>query len=211
MCIEYLIRRSYYDFVSCSLRLLLHKRTSSEHNKPTPSSQTLEREELSLSQDFVKKLLTESLTKLHKEEVEGDTFTRWELGACWIQHLQDQNKTEKEKKQSSETKNEMKVEGLGTPLRSLKNRKKNSENLQPLADVVNGEAETALSPAESHFGASEDENEIALRKLLTDAAFSRLKDSKTGLHCKVVFGNIWEFFLHCLYSITRITYCFFYL
>ncbi|RVW23553.1 Zinc finger BED domain-containing protein RICESLEEPER 2 [Vitis vinifera] len=53
-------------------------------------------------------------------------INRWELGACWIQHLQDQNNTEKDKKPSTaKTKNEMKVEGLGTPLRSLKNNKKN--------------------------------------------------------------------------------------
>ncbi|KAK3001120.1 hypothetical protein RJ639_022477 [Escallonia herrerae] len=177
-----------------SLRLLLHKRAASEHNKMTPHSLTVEREELSSAREFVERLLSESLNKLQEEEVEGDTFTRWELGACWIQHLQDQNKTEKEKKLSSEkAKNEMKVEGLGTPLRSLKNRKKNSDggnielqtqNLKS-TDVGNGEVENSVSPsAESQLEVNADENELALRRLLSDAAFTRLKESETGLHCK---------------------------
>ncbi|KAA8520744.1 hypothetical protein F0562_014984 [Nyssa sinensis] len=176
-----------------SLRLLLHKRTASEHNKTAQYSQTLECEELSSARAFVERLLEESLTRLQEEEVTGDVFVRWELGACWIQHLQDQKSTEKDKKPSSEkAKKEMKVEGLGTPLRSLKNNKKNldgnntklqSEN--SVADVVNGEVKTAVSPSiESQLETDANENELALRRLLSDAAFTRLKESETGLHRK---------------------------
>ena len=72
--------------------------------------------------------MEKSLAKLQEEEVKGDIFVRWELGANWMQHLQDQKNTEKDKKPSSEKPpKEMKVEGLGTPLRSLKNSKKNSD------------------------------------------------------------------------------------
>lgn len=176
-----------------SLRLLLHKRAASQ-SKMLPNAKTSECEELSASRAFVEVLLEESLAKLREEEVEGDTFTRWELGACWIQHLQDQNKTEKDKKVSSEkVKNEMKVEGLGTPLRSLKNRKKNSvdSNMElqsqnvKLADGVNGEAENAVSPsAESQLEANATDSENSLRRLLSDAAFTRLQESETGLHRK---------------------------
>ena len=112
------------------MRLLLHKTIPSELNKPASPSQVLEHEELSSSQVLVERLLEKSLAKLEEEELEQKPFVRWELGACWIQHLQDQNNTEKDKKPSEEKpKNEMKVEGLGTPLRSLKNKKKSDGNI----------------------------------------------------------------------------------
>lgn len=178
-----------------SLRLLLHQRTASENNKLVQHSQTLEHEELSAAQAFVEGLLEESLAKLQEEEVEKHIFVRWELGACWIQHLQDQNNTEKDKKPSTaKTKNEMKVEGLGTPLRSLKNNKKNSdgnnlkmqsEKSKTPAESVIGEAENStLSSTKPQLEANANENELALKRMLSDAAFARLKQSETGLHRK---------------------------
>ncbi|GMP61153.1 hypothetical protein CsSME_00023730 [Camellia sinensis var. sinensis] len=168
-----------------SLRLLLPKREASELVNALPHSRTLESEERHSSQAFVERLLEKSLAKVQEEEIEGDIFVRWELGACWIQHLLDQKNTEKDKKQSTEKpKKETKVEGLRTPLRSL-NNKKNSENLKSTLGVVNGEAENAMSPSlQAQLETNANDNELALRKLLSDAAFSRLKESETGLHCK---------------------------
>lgn len=171
--------------------MLLHKKSASQQNNVTLQLKTSESEELITSQLFVENLIKESLSKLQEECVSSDAFTRWELGACWIQHLQDQKKTEKDKKASSEKgKNEMKVEGLGTPLRSLKNKKKDSEgnNMESKAvDAVNGEVENSLLGfAESQLQVNATENEVALKNLLSDAAFTRLKESETGLHCKVV-------------------------
>ncbi|GKD87796.1 protein TSS, partial [Tanacetum coccineum] len=64
-------------------------------------------------------------------------------------------------------KNELKVEGLGMPLRSLKNKKKDSEgnNMESKADdAVNGEVENyVLNLAESQLEASATENESALK------------------------------------------------
>ena len=141
--------------------------------------------------------MEKSLAKLQEEEVKGDIFVRWELGANWMQHLQDQKNTEKDKKPSSEKpKKEMKVEGLGTPLRSLKNSKKNSdgsimklqsENSKSDAVVNNGEAENVVSPSvQSQLETIANENELVLKRLLSDAAFTRLKESETGLHRKVM-------------------------
>ncbi|XP_042026641.1 protein TSS-like [Salvia splendens] len=173
-----------------SLRLLLHENATTEENKASAHSRTLESEQLESSQAFVKRLLQDSLEELQQEEHDLDAFVRWELGACWIQHLQDQKKTEKEKKLPSEkTKNEMKVEGLGTPLKSLKNRKKTldgntadqqNENLKSSAD----EAEKTLNVTESQLDNGASENEVMLKSMLSDAAFSRLKESETGLHSK---------------------------
>ncbi|KAL6995617.1 hypothetical protein U1Q18_005752, partial [Sarracenia purpurea var. burkii] len=162
-----------------------------------PNSQNLASEEINYSRDFVESLLEKSLAKLQEDEVAGDTFVRWELGTCWIQHLQDKKNTEKYKKKlsSENPKKDMKVEKLGTPLRSLKNSKKNSdgssmklhsETSMSAAVLVNGEAENAVSPAlQSQPETNANENELVLRRLLSDAAFTRLKDSETGLHRKV--------------------------
>ncbi|KAF7826179.1 protein TSS-like [Senna tora] len=173
-----------------SLRLLLHNTTQSENNRPMIQAC----EELGASQVFVERLIKESLAQLEEEEPNLDNFVRWELGACWIQHLQDQNNTDKDKKPSLEkAKNEMKVEGLGKPLKALKNNKKKpdfnnskleSENSRSHA-CVNGEAESTLLPTtESQNEATAAENELVLKGMLPDAAFSRLKESGTGLHCK---------------------------
>lgn len=181
--------------LSCSLRILLHKTPALEHNKPVSDLQMWDLEELSASLAFVEKLLEESLVKLEQEDIKSDQFARWELGACWIQHLQDQKNTDKDKKPSSEkARNEMKVEGLGTPLRSLKNKKKldgfNEKIQHEKADGIIAEAEGATSPSiESQNETSAKESELALKRVLSDAAFARLKESETGLHCKVLFCN----------------------
>ncbi|XP_044501218.1 protein TSS-like isoform X2 [Mangifera indica] len=178
-----------------SLRLLLHKSTPLEENKMAPHVQNLECEELNASQAFVERLLKESIAKLQEEEPEQDQFVRWELGACWIQHLQDQKNAEKDKKPANEkAKNEMKVEGLGTPLRSLKNDKKKldgrnqkiqTENLTSHADGVTDESEySAKASIEAQLETCTKYNELTLKGMLSDKAFARLKESETGLHRK---------------------------
>ncbi|KAF8380048.1 hypothetical protein HHK36_027518 [Tetracentron sinense] len=184
----------FINVVAYSLRLLLHNKSASEHNKILPHSQNLERQELNAARAFVERLLEESLAKLQEEEAERDVFVRWELGACWIQHLQDQKNAEKDKKPSSEkAKSETKVEGLGKPLKFLKSHKKKSDGSNPkmqsddgnsYAEGV-GEAENAKSPStESQPENKSNENQLALKRMLSDAAFTRLKESETGLHCK---------------------------
>ncbi|KAK7349427.1 hypothetical protein VNO77_06787 [Canavalia gladiata] len=173
-----------------SLRLLLHNTTPQENNKPMTPIQTFESEELGASHAFVENLIKESLAKLEEEEPNMDYFVRWELGACWIQHLQDQNSTDKDKKPSLEkAKNEMKVEGLGKPLKALKNYKKKSDSSNPNSayeySKFNREAESASLPSiESQHETTAAENELAFKRMLSEEAFHRLKESGTGLHCK---------------------------
>ena len=175
------------------MRLLLHTTAPSEQNKLASHGQGLEHEELSASCSFVENLLEESLAKLDKEELDSDSFVRWELGACWIQHLQDQKNTDKDKKPLGEKpKNEMKVEGLGTPLRSLKSTKKKSEgaNIKGQSDSSKSDADGVVGEVDNAIGSvvetSAKENELVLTEMLSDAAFARLKESETGLHCKVI-------------------------
>ncbi|XP_073028241.1 protein REDUCED CHLOROPLAST COVERAGE 1-like isoform X2 [Primulina eburnea] len=175
----------------------LHENEILKQNKLHQNSPLLKCDDLCSSQAFVERILEDSLSKLGEEETHTDAFVRWELGACWVQHIQDQKKTEKEKKTSPDkAKNELKVEGLGTRLKSLKSKKKTSDKitavLQPehfrsTADEVNDEAEkTVKIVTESQFDTETPESELMLKTLLSDAAFSRLKESETGLHTKSV-------------------------
>jgi len=191
--------------IPSSLRLLLHKGSSPDNQKVAILSDPSESKRLGESQMFVQKLLEESLAKLQEEDEKQDNFVRWELGACWIQHLQDQKNSEKEKKHSvQKAKNEMKVEGLGTPLRSLK--KKKPVGISPVASDSsksnsNG-ADPVLSSTETQQGTSPSDNELALKSILSDAAFTRLKDSDTGLHQKVGFlGTTKRIMLYLIYRV----------
>ncbi|XP_042505811.1 protein TSS-like [Macadamia integrifolia] len=177
-----------------SLRKLLHK-SPSEHNRTTSRSQNLECEELTGAQCFVKRMLEQSLAKLQEEEVEQDIFMRWELGACWIQHLQEQNNAEKDKKPSNEkAKSEAKVKGLGKPLKLLKNHKNKSDERKQKVQSEDGKSpaegssasaeDAQLGSAESLVESKANENELALKRILSDSAFTRLKESATGLHRK---------------------------
>ncbi|XP_068479857.1 protein REDUCED CHLOROPLAST COVERAGE 1-like isoform X1 [Phaseolus vulgaris] len=174
-----------------SLRLLLHNTAPPENNKPMIQIQTFESEETGASHSFVEKLINESLAKLEEEELGMDYFVRWELGACWMQHLQDQsNNTEKDKKPSLEkAKNEMKVEGLGKPLKSLKNFKKKSDSSNTTSaseySKFSRESQSPSLPSiESQHETTEAENELVLKRMLSEEAFTRFKESGTGLHCK---------------------------
>ncbi|GMI75932.1 FLOURY ENDOSPERM LIKE 2, REDUCED CHLOROPLAST COVERAGE [Hibiscus trionum] len=169
-----------------SLRFLLHKTIPSELNVPGSPSQVLEHEDLSSSQFLIERLLEESLAKLEEEELEEKPFVRWELGACWIQHLQDQN-TQKDKKPYGEKhKNEMKLGGLGTPLRSLKNKKKSDGNIGSGNSNSHPDAvENVIAASmESELETSSRDDELVLKRKLSEEAFARLKESETELHRK---------------------------
>ncbi|CAG7908815.1 hypothetical protein IGI04_039190 [Brassica rapa subsp. trilocularis] len=175
-----------------SLRFLLHK-SCPEQNKKTHQQQD---DELTSSREFVSIMLEESLVKLEEEEIDRDSIMRWELGACWIQHLQDQKNTEKDKKQTNEkSKNELKVEGLGKPLKSLNSNKKKTDASSPKAQqtAVSSQVDTASSEADnaaitatlqSDAEKNAQENVLILKNLLSEAAFTRLQESDTGLHDK---------------------------
>ncbi|GJT17995.1 protein TSS [Tanacetum coccineum] len=87
-----------------SLRMLLHKSST-----PSPSGG----EDLQSGKVLVKKVFKESVTKMG-EDSKNTKSIRWELGACWVQHLQNQA--------STEAKVEPAVKGLGKGLlKDLKN------------------------------------------------------------------------------------------
>lgn len=184
--------------------MLLHKSPTSGEKRASNSSESMKHEELTVARDFVENLLKESLRKLVEDDTDSDIFVRWELGACWIQHLQDQNNAEKDKKQGGEkdkkqstekSTKETRIEGLGKPLKVLKNSKKiadasdnGSLSDRKLTDEVGGgESKKANLPSGQSEGESKATgNESRLRELLSETAFMRLKESETGLHLKVI-------------------------
>lgn len=183
-----------------SLRMLLHKCPPSE-NKRTPNhSKASRHEELSVARAFVEKVLIQSLAKLEGEETDNCIFFRWELGACWVQHLQDQKNAEKDKIQSGDKvkknsvvkgRNETKVEGLGSPLKILKNSKikqdvneestvveRKSSGMEVAGEFRNSKSLHTLKETKA------TEIHCTLKGLLPESTFMRLKESDTGLHLK---------------------------
>ncbi|XP_044977119.1 protein TSS-like [Hordeum vulgare subsp. vulgare] len=185
-----------------SLRMLLNEANATGEKKlPTQSHR---QEELTAAQTYAENLLKESFQNLEEEGTDKQSFMRWELGACWVQHLQDLKKSDKDKKQGDgkEKKKmvdkdvkETKIEGLGKPLKALKHPKNavdasgkgSSSGNKSLTDATSsGESQKAKSSSvESLQGdCIASENEILLKDVLLDSAFTRLKDSETGLHQK---------------------------
>ncbi|KAI3524274.1 hypothetical protein L1887_02927 [Cichorium endivia] len=151
-----------------SLRMLLHK-SSTPH-----SSQRVE--DSHAAKVLVKKVMEESLQKMQEEDSRNTKSIRWELGACWVQHLQTSGKSDS--KTDSEAKIEPTVKGLGKSL--LKEIKKKSDKVEK--EVATNSKSDDISNKESTK--LDEENEIILKKLLPEAAYLRLKESDTGLHLK---------------------------
>ncbi|OMO54167.1 Tetratricopeptide-like helical [Corchorus olitorius] len=173
-----------------SLRMLLHK--SSTPQSSAQRSQSVEFENLRSARASVKKVLEDSLQKLQNEPSNNSRSIRWELGACWVQHLQNQASGKTESKKNEDVKPEPAVKGLGKQGALLKEIKKKT-------DIKGGKAEQGkeVSPGnnldmnkkseisnQKELEKQEEEMEIMWKKLLPEAAYLRLKESETGLHLK---------------------------
>lgn len=178
--------------------MLLHKSHATREKSLYGNLHSSNHEELSSAQAFVEKLLKKNLVKLEEEETECSASMRWELGACWIQHLQDQSNDEKDKKQAGEkdrkqtgekTKSEPRVEGLGKPLKILKNLKKKPDADEEKASAVDRRSSNEMLGERQCVNLSLVEHQAESRELkdmLPESAYARLKESKTGLHMKVI-------------------------
>ncbi|KAG0491882.1 hypothetical protein HPP92_005280 [Vanilla planifolia] len=184
-----------------SLRMLLHKTPASEYKRTLNHSKTYKQEELSSAEVVVEEVLVKSLAVLENEDTDNSIFFRWELGACWIQHLQDKKNADKDKKQAGDKdrkhavergRGETKVEGLGKPLKMLRSSKKKqnlSEGICSTDGKTTSDTKTGFEFQNSKLvdslgGMKAVENQCILKDLLPDPAFERLKESETGLHLK---------------------------
>ncbi|KAL9151085.1 hypothetical protein ABFS82_11G030600 [Erythranthe guttata] len=170
-----------------SLRILLHKSTTPAPQSSIPVQRiaNVDIEESQTSRPLVRQVLGESLLRIEEEESKPTTSVRWELGACWVQHLQNQATVEKESKKNEESKVEPAVKGLGKHgglLKDLKKKKPDDQSKNDSNKELSGGNSSDAKKKE--LDKKDKENEIMWRKLCPEAAYLRLKESETGLHLK---------------------------
>lgn len=169
---------SNIQFFFYSLRVLLQKSTVEAEQADSESTEG--------SRGLVRSVIEESLKKLEEEKEIPVRPIRWELGSSWIQHLQ-KKETETDKKSSKtsgdDNSGEPAVKGLGMKFKSLKKREKKSESESNTLEKEDLDASSELDIGE--LNGAELSFEPELKKIVSEDAFSRLKDSRTGLHLKV--------------------------
>lgn len=172
--------------------MLLHKSSSPLSSSTVHKLQSAEFEDLHSARSLVRKVLEESLLRLQEEPTKKTKSIRWELGACWVQHLQNQAPDKAESKKTEEPKLEPAVKGLGKQGGLLKEIKKKLDVKSAKTDQgkeapagynldMNKNSDSSNQKQEKQ----DPEKELTWRKLLSDAAYLRLKESDTGLHLKV--------------------------
>ncbi|XP_020582567.1 protein TSS [Phalaenopsis equestris] len=161
-----------------SLRMQLHK-SSALLTSEALYSQFSENGNLQSSRSLVRKLLAFSVEKLEKEDQSHRKSIRWELGQCWVQHLQ-QDPGKSQPKNTEVTKVERTIKGLGKQLKEIK--KKSDERVVKMDPSKDSSVDA--SKHQMLDGCNQQEKELILMKLLPEAAFLRLKESDTGLHVK---------------------------
>ncbi|CAL5439140.1 unnamed protein product [Camellia sinensis] len=175
-----------------SLRMLLHKSSTPQSSIVIQRLQSTDIEDLISARSLVRRVLGESLLKLQGEISRHTSSIRWELGACWVQHLQNQASGKTESKKNEEAKVEPAVKGLGKQggmLREIKRKTddRNSKTEQAKEVSVNSldmnkKLDTTL---QEEVEKQDEKKEMIWRKLLPEAAYLRLKESETGLHLKL--------------------------
>ncbi|CAJ1975505.1 unnamed protein product [Sphenostylis stenocarpa] len=173
-----------------SLRMLLHKSSSPQSSNAIQRIQGTDIEYSRSTQSLVRKVLEESLLKLNEETTRHSKSIRWELGACWVQHIQNQATGKTEPKKAEEGKVEQAVKGLGKQGGLLKELKKKIDNKMSKVEVgkdispCNSDNINKPEATKQELERQDEEKETIWRKLLSDAAYTRLKESKTDLHLK---------------------------
>ncbi|KAK7349129.1 hypothetical protein VNO77_06240 [Canavalia gladiata] len=172
-----------------SLRRLLHK-SGAESSEGTLSSQT-NLDDLDASKYLVRKVVQECMEKIKEEPSVSKRSIRWELGSCWMQHLQKQETSTENSSKNKEVGNDVEqaVKGLGKQFKFLKRREKKPSNLDGADSVEQNDyrPENVIVAADKVEPNNEDLNNYnKLEKLLSKEAFLRLKESGTGLHMKSV-------------------------
>ncbi|XP_038696013.1 protein TSS-like isoform X1 [Tripterygium wilfordii] len=175
-----------------SLRMLLHKYSMPQSSSTGQRLQSAEMETLLSARSLVRKVLEDSLLKLQTDPTEHkNSSIRWELGACWVQHLQNQASGKTESKKTEDTKLEPGVKGLGKQGGLLKDirRKTDVRNCKNEfgKEVPAGNTDVNCKSDIAHqkeLEKQDGEMEMLWKKLVPEAAYLRLKESETGLHLK---------------------------
>lgn len=165
------------------MRVLLHKFDTESLGGSQP-----DRDSLETSRCLVQGVIKASLKTLEKKAGTFERSIRWELGSCWVQHLQNQEtQTDNHSKNpTNDNEAEAAVKGLGKKFKLLKKREKKSggENTDvEVLDANSSNLNVGLDKGEQNNG--EFSSEADLKRLFSEDAFLRLKETGTGLHLKV--------------------------
>ncbi|KAL5985677.1 Protein REDUCED CHLOROPLAST COVERAGE 2 [Asimina triloba] len=165
-----------------SLRVLLHKSFGTESNVCLHSPSQCDDPGAAMS--LVRRILSDSLTKLLDMPADDRRTVRWELGSCWLQHLQkqDTSTTGNSHGNADDSKLEPAVKGLGKKFELLKKIKKKTDVNSNPPDAEKEDSSGHSSNFKERM--TECKNEAAIKAMLPEEAFQRLKESGTALHQK---------------------------
>ncbi|KAF5466795.1 hypothetical protein F2P56_016690 [Juglans regia] len=172
-----------------SLRLLLHNFSAESYRGGCSPQSTLDG--LETSRCLVRRVIKESLKMLKEKPIDSERSIRWELGSCWIQHLQKKETLLQKSSIGQDDVNEAEhaVKGLGKQFKFLKIREKKQSTVSSTWD----KEEIDSRPGNMHVETDSGElcngelcSTAGLEKLLSEDAFLRLKETGTGFHLKSV-------------------------
>ncbi|XP_024364118.1 protein REDUCED CHLOROPLAST COVERAGE 2 isoform X3 [Physcomitrium patens] len=146
-----------------SLRTLLHCKVKGSARTAADA------EQIQNARDLVTSILQKSMTTLESEEDRNPSSMRWELGACWVQHLQSEAAILKERKQS--TAKESKGGDSKTTVKSASAPPEQSQSAEDSAQKAGNAVPELSVPAE-------------LLKHIPPCARARLNESAALLACK---------------------------
>ncbi|KAJ4851671.1 hypothetical protein Tsubulata_014495 [Turnera subulata] len=171
-----------------SLRVVLQKHGSAESSGDQSPHCNLD--DLKATSCLIRQVVDESLTKLEETQDTSERFIRWELGSCWLQHLEKQEAANDTKSKTSVDDNDdgHAVKGLGKEFKFLKKRDKNhgTTGTHDKEENKTGPcSQNVVTDAEQHSNSEFNHvKDSDLKKLLSEEAFLRLKESGTGLDLK---------------------------
>lgn len=139
------------------------------------------------SMSLVHKIIKDDLSKLKGMDDKSKGSIRWELGSCWVQHLQKQE-TPSEDTIGNDGKAEPIVKGLGRQFKMLKKRETRPSTVSSMDDNEADDVTASTLNAES--GSTELSNgkpkcETEWRRFVSQEAYLRFKESGMDLHLKV--------------------------
>ncbi|KAL6497084.1 hypothetical protein OROGR_029013 [Orobanche gracilis] len=166
-----------------SLRMMLNKPCAESSFKGQNLQSDLT--DVGTSGSAVQKVIEDSLTRLEDNTAIAERCFRWELGSCWLQHLQKQETPAESNSASSKDDNKVEpvIKGLGKQFKMLKKRDKEI----PIASRKDEECHVGFSSLNMENNTGEmktcDSN-FELLKYVSEEALLRLKGTGVGLHTK---------------------------
>ncbi|XP_073126264.1 protein REDUCED CHLOROPLAST COVERAGE 3-like [Henckelia pumila] len=165
-----------------SLRVILNEAcTESSVRGPTLQPDLMD---VGASRCLVQKVLKDSMKKLEDSPDVTRSSIRWELGSCWVQHLQKQDTPVDKSSGGHKGDNEV-IKGLGKQFKMLAKKKK----IVPAPSLKDEENCAGSSSPEMEIklgGSKIFESTSELLKYVPEEAISRLKETGVGLHAKSV-------------------------